>query len=82
MRVIIAACGETSTATFTMTIRRPDWELVMTIATWTRGREESIFRIVDPLKDQGNGTLKKDDKMWIFNPRINRVIKLPPSMMS
>jgi outer membrane lipoprotein-sorting protein len=26
--------------------------------------------------------LKRDDDMWIFNPKINRVIKLPPSMMS
>jgi len=74
--------GETSTAVVTMTIHRPDWERVMTITAWTRGREESIFWIVDPPKDRGNGTLKKDDEMWIFNPKINRVIKLPPSMMS
>jgi len=74
--------GETSTAVVTMAIHRPDWERVMTITAWTRGREESIFWIVDPPKDRGNGTLKKGNEMWIFNPKINRVIKLPPSMMS
>ncbi|OEU80738.1 MAG: outer membrane lipoprotein-sorting protein, partial [Desulfobacterales bacterium S5133MH4] len=33
-------------------------------------------------KDNGNGTLKKGREMWMYNPKVNRVIKLPPSMMS
>ena len=74
--------GETSTAKVKMTIHRPDWERTMTIKAWTRGREESIFWIAAPPKDRGNGTLKRGDEMWIYNPKINRVIKLPPSMMS
>ncbi len=74
--------GETSRAEVKMTIHRPDWERTMTIKAWTRGQEDSIFWIADPAKDRGNGTLKKSDEMWMFNPKINRVIKLPPSMMS
>jgi len=74
--------GKTSRAEVQMTIHRPDWERTMTIKAWTRGREESIFWIVAPPKDRGNGTLKRGDEMWIYNPKINRVIKLPPSMMS
>jgi len=73
---------ETSRAEVQMTIHRPDWERTMTIKAWTRGREDSIFWIASPPKDRGNGTLKRGDEMWIFNPKINRVIKLPPSMMS
>lgn len=74
--------GETSQAELEMTIHRPDWERRMTIRAWTRGREDSIFWITAPPRDRGNGTLKKGDEMWMFNPKINRVIKLPPSMMS
>lgn len=74
--------GETSRAEVKMTIHRPEWERTMTIRAWTRGQEDSIFWIAEPAKDRGNGTLKKGDEMWIFNPKINRVIKLPPSMMS
>lgn len=74
--------GKTSRAVVKMTIHRPDWERTMTIKAWTRGRENSIFWIDSPPKDRGNGTLKRGDEMWIYNPKINRVIKLPPSMMS
>jgi outer membrane lipoprotein-sorting protein len=74
--------GKASLATLEMTIHRPDWERVVTIRAWTKGQEQSLFRIVAPPKDEGNGTLKKGREMWVFNPKVNRVIKLPPSMMS
>jgi outer membrane lipoprotein-sorting protein len=73
---------ETSESVAHMTIHRPDWERTMTIRAWTKGKSDSIFRIESPPKDKGNGTLKKGKEMWIFNPKVNRVIKLPPSMMS
>jgi outer membrane lipoprotein-sorting protein len=74
--------GNASIATVQMTIHRPDWERNMTIKAFTKGQKESLFRIIAPPKDNGNGTLKKGQEMWIYNPKINRVIKLPPSMMS
>jgi len=74
--------GKTSVSTVSMTIHRPDWERVMTIKAWTRGEDESIFWITAPPKDYGNATLKKGEQMWIYNPKVNRVIKIPPSMMS
>ena len=74
--------GNASMATVIMTIHRPDWERKMTIKTWTRGKKDSLFYIQSPPKDHGNGTLKKSQEMWIYNPKVNRVIKVPPSMMS
>lgn len=74
--------GKTSISTVSMTIHRPDWERVMTIRAWTKGEDESIFWITSPPKDYGNGTLKKGEQMWLYNPKVNRVIKIPPSMMS
>ncbi len=65
-----------------MTVHRPDWQRQMTIKAWTRGRKDSLFYIEAPSKDRGNGTLKKGREMWMYNPKINRVIKVPPSMMS
>jgi outer membrane lipoprotein-sorting protein len=65
-----------------MTIRRPDWARTMTIRVWTRGQKESLVRVVAPAKDAGNATLLLDNDMWSFTPRINRVIKIPSSMMS
>jgi outer membrane lipoprotein-sorting protein len=74
--------GETSVGTVDMTVHRPDWERVFTIKAWTKGEDRSLFRILAPPKDRGNGTLKKGHEMWMYNPKVNRVIKVPPSMMS
>lgn len=74
--------GKTSVCTLDMTIHRPDWERTITIKAWTKGQNDSIFWIIAPPKDKGNGTLKKKREMWMYNPKVNRVIKIPPSMMS
>jgi outer membrane lipoprotein-sorting protein len=65
-----------------MTVHRPHWQRVVTIKAWTLGEKDSLFTIIAPPKDNGNGTLKKGREMWMYNPKVNRVIKLPPSMMS
>ena len=74
--------GKSSSATVEMTIHRPSWQRQMIIRAWTRGQKDSLFYIDAPPKDHGNGTLKKGREMWLYNPKINRVIKVPPSMMS
>ena len=74
--------GKASIGTVEMRIHREDWQRSMTIKAWTRGQKDSLFYITAPPKDYGNGTLKKGREMWIYNPKVNRVIKVPPSMMS
>lgn len=74
--------GEASIARLTMTIHRPTWERTVVIDAWTQGESDSLFVIQAPAKDRGNGTLKKGRTMWIYNPKVNKIIKLPPSMMS
>ena len=66
----------------TMTIHRPDWERAMTMRTWTKGMKKSLVRVVEPKKDAGSGNLLIDESMWSYAPNINRVIKLPSSMMN
>ena len=74
--------GLSSQGDMTMTIHRPDWERSMSMETWTQGEERSLVRVTAPRKDRGNGTLTDGDNMWTFSPKINRVIKVPSSMMS
>jgi hypothetical protein len=71
-----------SYAVFEMHIHRPDWQRSMTMRVWTRGNKESLVRVTAPAKDAGNGTLLLDNDMWSYNPKINRVIKIPSSMMN
>lgn len=74
--------GTTSHSTMSMTIHRPDWERTMTMDAWTAGEKKSLVRVLEPKKDAGNGTLLIDNSMWSFSPKVNRVIKIPSSMMN
>ena len=73
--------GLSSYTVMTMVIHRPDWERTMTMRGWTKGDDQSLVRVMEPKKDRGNGTLTDDNSMWTFSPKINRVIKIPSSMM-
>ena len=73
--------GDTSVGVVEMLIHRPDFERHFALKAWSKGRSEGLFLIIRPKMDKGNGTLKKGRRMWTYNPSINRVIKLPPSMM-
>jgi outer membrane lipoprotein-sorting protein len=74
--------GLTSYSDMTMTIHRPDWERSMTMRSWNKGDKLSLVRVIEPKKDAGNGTLLNDNNMWTYTPKINRIIKVPSSMMS
>ncbi len=73
--------GISSYTEMTMVIHRPDWERSMTMRAWTKGEKQSLVRVIEPKKDRGNGTLTDDNSMWSFSPKVNRVIKIPSSMM-
>lgn len=74
--------GVTSYSVMTMTVHRSDWQRKMSMQAWTRGDKTSLVRVTEPKRDAGNGTLIKDRNMWSFSPKINRIIKVPSSMMN
>lgn len=74
--------GTSSYSEMTMTIHRPDWERTMTMRGWTEGNKKSLVRVLAPARDRNNGTLMIDNNMWTFSPKVNRVIKVPSSMMN
>ena len=73
--------GKSSYGEMTMTIHRPSWERTMSMRAWTQGSKKSLVRVTAPKKDSGNGTLMIDNNMWSYTPKVNRVIKVPSSMM-
>ncbi len=48
---------------------------------WALGTEYSLILITAPARDKGQAFLKRENEMWNWQPSIDRVIKLPPSMM-
>jgi len=65
-----------------MTIVRPAWQRTVEFKTWTLSKDYALTLITSPARDAGQAFLKRGNEMWNWNPSINRLIKLPPSMMS
>ena len=74
--------GLTSYSVMTMTVHRSDWQRSLSMRAWTQGDKLSLVRVIEPKRDAGNGTLIKDQNMWTYTPKINRIIKVPSSMMN
>ncbi len=75
------ANGETSQGTMKMTIVRPGWSREVAMKSWSKGSEYYLIYITEPVKDKGQVFMKRQQDMWNWMPSINRMIKLPPSMM-
>lgn len=76
------ANGESSQGTMKMTIVRPGWSREVTMKSWSKTTEYYMIYITAPAKDKGQVFLKRQNEMWNYMPSIDRMIKIPPSMMS
>lgn len=65
-----------------MTIVRPTWQRTVEFRSWSLEDDYSLTLISAPAREKGQTFLKRGTEMWSWNPAINRLIKLPPSMMS
>ena len=73
--------GQSSQGTMTMTIQRPSWSRTISMKNWTLGTKYSMIYITEPAKERGQVFLKRGNEMWNWVPTIERMIKIPPSMM-
>ncbi|MBW6536399.1 MAG: outer membrane lipoprotein-sorting protein [Mariniphaga sp.] len=73
--------GESSLGQTTMIIERPNWSREISMKTWSLGNDYSLIYITAPAKEKGQVFLKRENEMWNWVPTIERMIKIPPSMM-
>ena len=75
--------GEKSShSKMTMKVIRPTWERTIEFKSWTLDKDYALTLITSPPKEKGQTFLKRKTEMWNWMPTINRMIKLPPSMMA
>lgn len=74
--------GESSQARLSMHVKTEHWERTLELEAWSKGKEQSLIRILAPKKEKGTATLKSGQDLWNYLPKVKRVIKLPSSMMS
>ena len=74
--------GESQVATLSMQVIRPDEENTYTMRIFSQGEDKGLTRVIAPPRDAGQAFLNDGDNVFIYNPRLRRVLRLPPSGQS
>ncbi len=74
--------GNSSKGVMTMKIVTTHWTRTLRVEWWSKGKDRSLMRILAPKKEKGTATLRVGNDIWNYLPKVNRIIKLPSSMMS
>ena len=73
--------GRSSRSRMLMQVATEHWQRRLEMAGWSLGRDYFLVRILEPAKERGVATLKADREVWNYLPKVDRVIKIPSSMM-
>lgn len=74
--------GQSSIAVLEMHVKTANYDRSMKMQVWSRGTTRTLVKILEPQKDAGTTTLKVDDNLWNYLPKVDRTIKVPAGMMS
>jgi outer membrane lipoprotein-sorting protein len=73
--------GASSRADIAMEIATAHWSRTLEMRAWSLGTEYALIRVTAPPREAGTTTLKVGDEVWNYLPRVDRTIKIPPSLM-
>lgn len=73
--------GQSIYMKMTMEVKSLGHERTIGIESWSKGNKKSFVKITYPPKERGITFLSLDNQMWQYVPKIERTIKIPPSMM-
>lgn len=48
---------------------------------WSKGRDKALIKVLEPVKETNSGNLRIDLNLWRYLANVDRIIKVPPSMM-
>jgi outer membrane lipoprotein-sorting protein len=73
--------GTTVQGDYEMTIATPRRQRTLSLRVWMDRPKRSFVRVLSPAKEAGIGSLRIGGEMWNYLPNVERIIKIPPSMM-
>jgi hypothetical protein len=74
--------GSSSRGQISMHIKTARWQRSLTMRVWSEGTEKTLIQVLAPAKEKGTATLKVNNEIWHYLPKVDRTIKVPASMMS
>lgn len=73
--------GNSSHAITTMRVKTAHYTRTMKMEGWSKGKEKTLFRVLEPLKERGTVTLKSGNHIYTYLPKTDRKIRLTSGMM-
>jgi len=73
--------GESVHMKVTLSITSHSHTRTMKVESFSEGKNRSFVKILYPPKERGITFLSLNNQMWQYIPKIERIIKIPPSMM-
>jgi len=81
-RMINKLRGHINVAEYEMTVVRPAWTRTLEMKVWDDRTNKRVFvRITQPAKESGTSFLRLNYNLWNYLPAVEKVLKIPPSMM-
>ena len=66
----------------TLAVTTSNWQRSLTLEQWSKGNNMHLIKILKPKKEKDLATLRVDNNVWNYMPKVKRVVKIPSSMMS
>ena len=74
--------SNTSHGILTLAVTTANWQRTLTLEQWSKGKDKHLIKILKPKKEKDLATLRVDNNVWNYMPKVKKVIKIPSSMMS
>ena len=71
--------GESSESLMKMTITTKHWKRTLVMKAYSMGKDKMFVKIIKPAKEKGVTTLKVNDNVWNYLPKVDRIIKISSS---
>jgi hypothetical protein len=73
--------GKSSIGKYSMLIKTENWERSLEIDASVEGQNKALIFITDPAKEKGVATLRLDNNLWNYFPKLKKKIIVAPSML-
>ncbi len=73
--------GETLSGRLEMEVTNKDATRTIKFDFWTKGGNKALIKLLEPAKETNSGNLRIDLNLWRYLANVDRIIKVPPSMM-
>lgn len=73
--------GQTFFAKASLKVMKDNDTRDMKLKMWWKNRRLAMVKILEPKKDRGTGNLRIQTDLWQYLPNVNRIIRIPSSMM-